>query len=83
MPKAESDLLRHRVADILVLSPEKTYDICYVIFLNKTSQIKWDTLSVDSSFRFKIPLPCLLCLATASLDLEPGLINMKKKYTTG
>ena len=30
---------------------------------------------------FKIPLLCLLSLATVSLDIEPDLISMQKKYT--
>ena len=34
-------------------------------------------------FRFKIIHLCLLCLRTASLDLEPYLINMQNKYTRG
>ena len=42
-----------------------------------------NTLLPDSSFRFKIPLLYLLCLATASLDLEPDLISMEKIYARG
>ena len=50
---------------------------------NKQSQMKWNTLDVDYSCRFQIPLLSLLCSATASLDLEPDLISMQNKYTRG
>ena len=43
--------------------------------------MKWNTLLLDSSFRFKIPPLYLLCLTTTTLDLEPDLINMQNKYT--
>ena len=46
-------------------------------------KIKWNTLLVDSLFRFIITLLCLLCLATATLDLETNLIGMQNKYTRG
>ena len=33
--------------------------------------------ALNSSFRFKIRLVCLICLSTDSLDLEPDVINMQ------
>ena len=59
--------------------------VIYVMlhFLIKRSELKWNTLLVYSLFRFIIPLLCLLCLATATLDLETNLIGMQNKYTRG
>ena len=87
MPKAEGDITRQgfRVTEGLIFwySRQRRHVIYVMWHLKKTIQIKWNTLLVGSLFRSIIPLLCLLCLATATLDFEPDLISMQNKNTRG
>lgn len=51
----------------MVKSPEKTCGLFYVKFLNESK--------VDLYF-FEIPILGLICLATASLVLEPDILSI-------
>ena len=65
------------------VTPKQQLPSAYIHFKIKTKSKQWNTLLRDSSFRFKIPLLCLLCLATVSLDLEPELTSMQNIYRRG
>ena len=81
MPKAEGDRMRQGFHVIFWYSRPRRR-VIYVMwhFIIIQSQIKWNTLLLDSSLRFKIPLLYLLCLATSSLDLESDLISMQNMF---
>ena len=78
MPKAEGDITRQgfHVTEVAIFWYSRPRR--HVIYIMGHFKIKKDHL-----FRFKIPLVCLLCFATATVDLEPDLISMQNKYTRG
>ena len=76
----------HRGADIPDIMVDMWYIYIYVMwhFKIKIQSNKMEHTAPRFLFRFKILYLCLLCLRTASLDLEPYLIsNMQNKYTRG